>query len=1012
MSDNEAGPSTQISDFETQFVSQEDDDKTLWEVIEITGEQGRRYRVKWAGINPETGQPWADSWVPKHDCTDDLVEEWKRKKARKRKGKDGEKTKTAKTRTTIVAKGSNRGSTASTTTRRVTRSSNTDSLPPHADSPARSNKRSLPSSVKRNSRYRLQETDSDDFEPKPPRKRRKTYEESESDEEEEEPRKKRHADGRVKEEVEEQDTWNTDYSNEPGRPRSKGKEKANRVSVEIPVVTKVGPPRGAKKKQVGKGKAVASKVPSTPRTRGPGSETESEDDLIPKNPAKARRVLPPSLAKRDRNPSPAPTSSRKGKAKDKLTEIDRIALREEEEEESQVISQVVFPTRTPTPPSLSRHSPAHDNNIDLAPNDDDLAYQFGYEEQMHSDADGDEGRKFLSKGATPRDSSGLVPETQPTPPTNRPDTPSPKNNAHIEPSTPLTPRTKVTRVYGSLSSPVSPRSSKKTPGKRPLKPIPAMTPSNFKHLENMANAGAEGGDDESIDQFSSPEKGCSREAISSQLSQDVLRRKSRSLFPSQDPNIIGRMKRKRRLSDIIASNSAVQTPLSPRDGSDHQAIFEEMESAYVDYSSGVVADADSNSLPNQFDASLAEPEALMPVVKDNTLDVGITSSTPQEETEEVPPTLRSDRASSIVNSQSQDEDLRQQLDSAVKLLSKKSQDIIRLENELKAARRDAELIRKTESQRLEEAKRQLTQAHTDLLEAWRSEVDEKAKARTEHEQVLQQQVDEWKRKVNEAVEKEAKWFETKRDLESQRDLFREQYGKASEFASAMQAENVEMKARVGLLESQVETGLKAVRGTYEVRVQKLQTELHRYAAQVRLLEETQRRIQSEGVTKRAAEWEERGAEITRLEVRCEELERENEEVRVSWMREKEILENTLKNVGEAVANGEVQKAEINDKVPEVEWDDEDNDGEWVPDDDEWVSSEEDEDEDEDEEQLTEDEEEEAKDDGFVDASEEDLVYMCKWAVDDVAQRCDALLKSKEELLQHFVTAGHAGEILG
>lgn len=69
-----------VSDLETQFMPQSDDEDELWEVIEITGERSKEYKVKWAGINEKTSKPWPQSWVPKHDCTDDLVLTWKAKK--------------------------------------------------------------------------------------------------------------------------------------------------------------------------------------------------------------------------------------------------------------------------------------------------------------------------------------------------------------------------------------------------------------------------------------------------------------------------------------------------------------------------------------------------------------------------------------------------------------------------------------------------------------------------------------------------------------------------------------------------------------------------------------------------------------------------------------------------------------------------------------------------------------------------------------------------------------------
>lgn len=83
--------SLEIPEFDTQFIPQEDDDDTLWEVIEILAERGNRYKVKWAGDDPQTGKPWAPSWVAKHDCTDKLIHEWKLKQAKKKKKKDSPK---------------------------------------------------------------------------------------------------------------------------------------------------------------------------------------------------------------------------------------------------------------------------------------------------------------------------------------------------------------------------------------------------------------------------------------------------------------------------------------------------------------------------------------------------------------------------------------------------------------------------------------------------------------------------------------------------------------------------------------------------------------------------------------------------------------------------------------------------------------------------------------------------------------------------------------------------------
>lgn len=74
----------EVSSLETHFVEREDDGDTLWEVVEILDERKNWYKVRWAGFDPATKQPWPLEWVPKVDCTDSLVLAWKRKKAEKK----------------------------------------------------------------------------------------------------------------------------------------------------------------------------------------------------------------------------------------------------------------------------------------------------------------------------------------------------------------------------------------------------------------------------------------------------------------------------------------------------------------------------------------------------------------------------------------------------------------------------------------------------------------------------------------------------------------------------------------------------------------------------------------------------------------------------------------------------------------------------------------------------------------------------------------------------------------
>lgn len=96
----------EYTDSEDRFVPREGDEDDLWEVIEIVAERGREYRVRWAGVDPRTNKPWPLDWVPKSDCTPDIVKAWKQKKAEKEAKKKGKgKTAQAKSKQTSSAKG-------------------------------------------------------------------------------------------------------------------------------------------------------------------------------------------------------------------------------------------------------------------------------------------------------------------------------------------------------------------------------------------------------------------------------------------------------------------------------------------------------------------------------------------------------------------------------------------------------------------------------------------------------------------------------------------------------------------------------------------------------------------------------------------------------------------------------------------------------------------------------------------------------------------------------------------
>jgi len=73
----------------TQFEAGSDDSAVLYEARTILDERVRTLRgksfgeflVDWAGEDPETGKPWGPTWQKKTDCTNELIKDWKEKKA-------------------------------------------------------------------------------------------------------------------------------------------------------------------------------------------------------------------------------------------------------------------------------------------------------------------------------------------------------------------------------------------------------------------------------------------------------------------------------------------------------------------------------------------------------------------------------------------------------------------------------------------------------------------------------------------------------------------------------------------------------------------------------------------------------------------------------------------------------------------------------------------------------------------------------------------------------------------
>ena len=108
------------------------------------------------------------------------------------------------------------------------------------------------------------------------------------------------------------------------------------------------------------------------------------------------------------------------------------------------------------------------------------------------------------------------------------------------------------------------------------------------------------------------------------------------------------------------------------------------------------------------------------------------------------------------------------------------------------------------------------------------------------------------------------------------DFFREQYQRASAYASTTRSENEDLSARATLVESQVVNGVALVRATFEARVTKLESEVRKYKALSEMLTERARRT-DDNVRFRAARAFEMDVELRNLRGEFREMEAELEE---------------------------------------------------------------------------------------------------------------------------------------
>ena len=147
------------------------------------------------------------------------------------------------------------------------------------------------------------------------------------------------------------------------------------------------------------------------------------------------------------------------------------------------------------------------------------------------------------------------------------------------------------------------------------------------------------------------------------------------------------------------------------------------------------------------------------------------------------------------------------------------------------------------------------------------------------------------------------------------DFFREQYQRASAFASTTRSENEELSARAALAESQATNGVAMVRATFEGRISKLAAEVQKYKALSEMLTERARRTDDK-VRCRAAHVPELERKLDRLRQRFMETEEELEDTQDELRAKRRINARLRRRV--ASLESKVRAADVGRRSAEQE----------------------------------------------------------------------------------------------
>ena len=242
------------------------------------------------------------------------------------------------------------------------------------------------------------------------------------------------------------------------------------------------------------------------------------------------------------------------------------------------------------------------------------------------------------------------------------------------------------------------------------------------------------------------------------------------------------------------------------------------------------------------------------------------------------------------------------------------------------------------------------------------------------------------------------------------DFFREQYQKASAFASTTRSENEELSARATLAESQAVNGVAMVRATFEARVAKLEAEVRKHKALSELLTK-QARLTGDDVRFKAARLPEVERNFAKFKERFWEMEDELEETKDD-LRAEQRANTRLRRRVASLEPKESAAADVGQPTERelVLWNEEEDDEDYRPSkgspspppmdggDHDGSPPQHDGPHAEDDTGAADGEIEQLASIGLgesAQSSNDDMVYLCRWRPDEPTGLCDCVLTSKQ-----------------